>query len=78
MELVEEFYQANPEKPHQGTLKKALQEVALKEACKKARAEAAQQAKEARKQKSEEALAGRPKRCSERLQHRVGYASGGN
>ncbi len=78
MELVEEFHQANPEKPNQATLEKALQEAAEKEASRKARAEAARQAKEARKRKAEEALAGRSKRRSERLQHRVGNASGGD
>ncbi len=78
MELVEEFHQANPQKPNQATLEKAIQEAAKKEASRKARAEAARQAKEAHKRKAEEALAGRPKRCSERIQHRVRNASGGD
>jgi regulator of protease activity HflC (stomatin/prohibitin superfamily) len=52
-----------------------LKEAAKKEARKKARAEAARQAQEARKMKAEEALADRPKRCSERLQSRIGSES---
>jgi hypothetical protein len=71
MELVEEFHKANPEKPNQATLEKALQEATENEASRKARAEAARQAKKARKRKAEIALAGRPKKGSERLQHRV-------
>jgi biopolymer transport protein ExbB/TolQ len=71
MEFVEEFHQANPTKLSQATLERALQEAAKKEARKKARAEAARQAQEARKRKAKEALAGRPKRRSERLQSRI-------
>ncbi len=78
MELVKEFHKANPEKPNQATLENALQEAAKKEASRKARTEAARQAKEACKCKAEEALAGKPKRRSERLQHRVEIASGGD
>ncbi len=72
MEFVEEFHQANPTKPSQATLERALKKAAEKEARKKARAEAARQAQEARKRKAKEALAGRPKRCSERLQSKIG------
>ncbi len=49
-----------------------MKEAAEKEARKKARAEVARQAHEARKRKAEEALTGRPKRRSERLQSRIG------
>jgi hypothetical protein len=65
MELVEEFYKANLEKPNQATLETALQEAAQREASWKARAEAARQVKEARKRKTDEAVTGRPKRRSE-------------
>jgi hypothetical protein len=44
MDFVEEFHQANPTKPNQATLERALQEAAKKEARKRARAEAARQA----------------------------------
>jgi hypothetical protein len=72
MKFVEEFHQANPTKLSQATLERALQEDAKKEARKKARAEAVRQAQEARKRKAEEALAGRLKRSSERVQSRIG------
>ncbi len=52
-----------------------MKEAAEKEARKKARAETAHQAQEARKRKAEEALAGRPKWRSERLQSRIGSES---
>ncbi len=75
MEFVEEFHQANPAKPSQATLERALWEATEKEARKKARAEAARQVQKARKRKAEEALAGRPKRHSKRLQGRIGSES---
>ncbi len=75
MKFVEEFHQANPTKPSQVTTERALQEAAEKEAMKKVRAEAACQAHEACKRKAEEALAGRPKRRSKRLQSRTGSKS---
>jgi hypothetical protein len=75
MEFVEEFHQANPIKPSQATLERALKDAAEKEARKKARAETARQAQEASKRKAEEALAGRPKRRCERLQSRIGSES---
>jgi hypothetical protein len=75
MEFVEEFHQANPTKLSQAALERALKEAAKKEARKKARAEAARQVQEARKRKAEEALAGRPKRRSERLHSRIGSES---
>jgi hypothetical protein len=71
MEFVEEFHQANLTKPSQATLERAMKEAAEKEARKKARAEAARQAHKARKRKAEEALAGRPKRRSKRVQSRI-------
>jgi hypothetical protein len=43
MELVEDFYQANLEKPNQATLEKALKEATEKEARRKAMAKAALQ-----------------------------------
>ncbi len=64
MELVEEFHQANAEKPNQATLEKALQEAAEKLTSRKARVEAVRQAKKPRKCKADEALAGRPRRRS--------------
>jgi hypothetical protein len=71
IEFVEEFHPANPTKPNQVTQERALKEAAEKEARKKARAEAARQAQESQKSKAEEALAGRPKRRSKRLQSRI-------
>ncbi len=75
MEFVEEFHQPNPTKPSQATLERALQEASKKEAKKKAMTEAVRQAQEACKRKAEEALAGRPKRRSKRLQSRTGSKS---
>ncbi len=54
-----------------------MHEAAEKEASRKARAEAVRQVKEASKRKAEKALAGWPKRRSERLQHRDRNVLGG-
>ncbi len=78
IELVEVFHLANPEKPNQANLDKAIQESAEKKAKRKARTKAAWQVKEARKHKAEKALVDKPKRCSKRLQHRVENALGGD
>ncbi len=63
-------------KPNQAIIEEALQEAAENKTSEKARAEAARQTKKACKRKAEEALAGRPKSCSKRLQHQVRNVSG--